>query len=282
VPHVSGKWLGMRGRGEQFARGRIGKFREAGLAESSACSRVNTAAVPFFTTRQVVYVPEASFEVTRGNQLLTPFMRPGGPVVRSFCATCGSKITNRLPDKPQLGVGFFPSLLEEVPYCCPPPLRALIAGLRRVCRHGPFTGLLWPPLLYTIVSGWCYSPWGCSYSKAVFLSACFPRTARTSVWIFLYWRGTYEQVRAARLAARVSADAALPQLRGHDRPGEDTGRTPAKLKAPSPPSARLSLSARAVLPMASELRNVPPREPVVIKALHGFLFWIRVLCNHRT
>ncbi len=62
---------------------------------------------------QVVYVPPAAFQVVEGEELIKPFSRSPDSVNRHFCSNCGSKIMNKLPLKPELGIGFFPSLLEE-------------------------------------------------------------------------------------------------------------------------------------------------------------------------
>ena len=73
-----------------------------------SCRRAHSA--PMY---QVVYVPENSFNLIEGADLVKAFSRNEESIVRSFCFNCGSRICNRLPLKPELGVGFFPSLLEE-------------------------------------------------------------------------------------------------------------------------------------------------------------------------
>jgi hypothetical protein len=77
-----------------------------------SCRRAHAA--PLY---QVVYVEEAAFRIIEGENLLKDFCKPSthvdGPIIRSFCSNCGSRICNRMPQKPQLGVGFFPALLCE-------------------------------------------------------------------------------------------------------------------------------------------------------------------------
>jgi len=73
-----------------------------------SCRRAHAA--PLY---QVVYLPESCFEITAGAHLLQPFARSPAHVVRSFCGACGSRVCNRVPAKPSLGVGFFPNLLDE-------------------------------------------------------------------------------------------------------------------------------------------------------------------------
>ncbi len=62
---------------------------------------------------QVVYVPPAAMEIEEGEDLVKAYSRSPESVHRYFCSHCGSKIMNKLPLKPELGVGFFPALLEE-------------------------------------------------------------------------------------------------------------------------------------------------------------------------
>lgn len=80
----------------------------AAYCHCESCRRAHSA--PMY---QVVYLPEDAFKITSGEDLLKDFSKPSNIIIRSFCSNCGSRICNRLPDKPQLGVGFFPSLLIE-------------------------------------------------------------------------------------------------------------------------------------------------------------------------
>ena len=73
-----------------------------------SCRRAHSA--PLY---QVVYIPVDSFSITKGKDLVKAFSKNADSVVRSFCKNCGSKISNVLPQKPSLGIGFFPALLEE-------------------------------------------------------------------------------------------------------------------------------------------------------------------------
>ncbi len=85
-----------------------------------SCRRAHAA--PLY---QVVYVPDACMEITAGDDLLTPFSRSTSSIVRSFCRVCGSRVCNRSPQQPELGVGFFPALLvEEAQHALPAAFRA--------------------------------------------------------------------------------------------------------------------------------------------------------------
>ena len=63
-------------------------------------------------------------QITAGGDLLTPFSRTATSIVRSFCRMCGSRVCNRSPQQPELGVGFFPALLvEEAQHALPAAFR---------------------------------------------------------------------------------------------------------------------------------------------------------------
>mmetsp|Transcript_6483 Transcript_6483/g.12858 ORF Transcript_6483/g.12858 Transcript_6483/m.12858 type:complete len:221 (-) Transcript_6483:347-1009(-) len=73
-----------------------------------SCRRAHSA--PLY---QIVYVPEEAFTLSAGEDLVQAFQKTEGAPIRSFCKNCGSRIHNRLPKKPEMGIGFFPALLEE-------------------------------------------------------------------------------------------------------------------------------------------------------------------------
>ncbi len=60
----------------------------------------------------MVYVPKGLVTVTAGADLPRDYARSPEAVVRVFCGTCGTRLFNRLPHKPDL-VGFFPALFPE-------------------------------------------------------------------------------------------------------------------------------------------------------------------------
>lgn len=62
---------------------------------------------------QIVYIPAHAFTVTKGSQLLKQYARNELSVNRAFCSQCGSRVMNTLPNRNDLGVGFFPALLDE-------------------------------------------------------------------------------------------------------------------------------------------------------------------------
>lgn len=81
---------------------------QACYCHCESCRRAHAA--PLY---HVVYVPIESFTVLAGEELIKSYSRTEESVVRSFCLTCGSRLTNLSPRKPPLNIGFFPALLEE-------------------------------------------------------------------------------------------------------------------------------------------------------------------------
>ena len=81
---------------------------KATYCHCDSCRRAHAA--PLY---HVVYVPKEAFHITKGNDFLQPFVKEANIVIRSFCRNCGTRICNERPAKPQLGVGFFPNLLDE-------------------------------------------------------------------------------------------------------------------------------------------------------------------------
>lgn len=73
-----------------------------------SCRRAHAA--PLY---HVVYISPIYFHITRGEEHLRAYGRSSTSVHRSFCTNCGSRVFNILPSQPELGVGFFPALLEE-------------------------------------------------------------------------------------------------------------------------------------------------------------------------
>jgi hypothetical protein len=73
-----------------------------------SCRRAHAA--PLY---QVVYIPKQYYKIIEGEEYLKEYSRQPDSVIRSFCSNCGSRIKNELPLKPELGIGFFPALLEE-------------------------------------------------------------------------------------------------------------------------------------------------------------------------
>ncbi len=75
-----------------------------------SCRRAHSA--PLY---QVIYIDPTAFRITKGeDEHLKSFIRPKeGSPQRFFCGNCGSRIKNHLPAQPDLGIGFFPALLEE-------------------------------------------------------------------------------------------------------------------------------------------------------------------------
>ena len=73
-----------------------------------SCRRAHAA--PLY---QVVYIPAESFRIVAGQEFVKAYSKSDGAVVRSFCQECGSRIHNVVTEKPSLGIGFFPALLEE-------------------------------------------------------------------------------------------------------------------------------------------------------------------------
>lgn len=72
-----------------------------------SCRRAHSA--PIY---QIVYTPPEAFRITKGEELLKGYSRSESNPIRYFCSTCGSRVKNYLPYKPQLGIGFFPALLD--------------------------------------------------------------------------------------------------------------------------------------------------------------------------
>ena len=70
-----------------------------------SCRRAHSA--PLY---QVVYIPLECLNITKGQELVKVFVKPGGTVKRSFCSDCGSKVTIQYSAE---NIGFFPALLEE-------------------------------------------------------------------------------------------------------------------------------------------------------------------------
>ncbi|RYY86902.1 GFA family protein [archaeon] len=73
-----------------------------------SCRRAHSA--PLY---QIVYTPVEAFRITKGEELLKAFSRSESNPIRYFCSDCGSRVKNFLPYKPQIGIGFFPALLDE-------------------------------------------------------------------------------------------------------------------------------------------------------------------------
>mmetsp|Transcript_51005 Transcript_51005/g.65321 ORF Transcript_51005/g.65321 Transcript_51005/m.65321 type:complete len:153 (-) Transcript_51005:72-530(-) len=87
---------------------RCDQVNKALFCHCESCRRAHSS--PLY---HVVYTAEESFKIIEGNELIKEFSKTADGVMRSFCTSCGSRIYNRVPIKPQLGVGFFPALLEE-------------------------------------------------------------------------------------------------------------------------------------------------------------------------
>ena len=75
-----------------------------------SCRRAHAA--PLY---QVIYIAPKAFRITKGEDThLKSFTRPKeGSPERFFCGNCGSRVKNELPAQRDLGVGFFPALLNE-------------------------------------------------------------------------------------------------------------------------------------------------------------------------
>eukprot|EP01031_Cornospumella_fuschlensis_P032991 gene32991-39901_t len=73
-----------------------------------SCRRAHSA--PLY---QIVYTPPEAIRITKGEELLKAFSRSESTPIRYFCSNCGSRVKNFLPYKPQLGIGFFPALLDD-------------------------------------------------------------------------------------------------------------------------------------------------------------------------
>lgn len=76
-----------------------------------SCRRAHAA--PLY---HVVCLEESMFRITRGDDLLKAFTRPGNQLDRIFCSVCGSKVMNRFGSRRfdgKTAVAFFPNLLEE-------------------------------------------------------------------------------------------------------------------------------------------------------------------------
>ena len=74
----------------------------AGVCECDSCRRAHAA--PLY---HVVYT-RGALNVQQGKDLIKDIRKENSPVVRSFCANCGSRLWNTLPDRPQMGHGVFP------------------------------------------------------------------------------------------------------------------------------------------------------------------------------
>ena len=76
-----------------------------------SCRRAHAA--PLY---QVACIDESCFRITKGEDLLETFQRPGAHLSRAFCRQCGSKIVNRFGEwkpKGKTPVAVFPSLLDQ-------------------------------------------------------------------------------------------------------------------------------------------------------------------------
>lgn len=65
---------------------------------------------------QVACVDDSQFTVTQGEDLVVPFQKTPGKVVRAFCGTCGTRVFNTFPNwRPggRVPVAWFPSLLAD-------------------------------------------------------------------------------------------------------------------------------------------------------------------------
>jgi hypothetical protein len=83
----------------------------AAYCHCDSCRRSHAA--PLY---QVVCVDDATFQVTRGQEGIVDFQKPGSRIVRAFCGTCGTRVYNRFPGWSPGGrhpVVFFPNTLDE-------------------------------------------------------------------------------------------------------------------------------------------------------------------------
>jgi hypothetical protein len=72
-----------------------------------SCRRAHAAAMLW-----TVIIPRDKFRITKGQSLVKEFKKAvdeEGKPTRSFCTNCGTRVCNLVP----MGLGFFPSLLEE-------------------------------------------------------------------------------------------------------------------------------------------------------------------------
>jgi hypothetical protein len=62
---------------------------------------------------QAIFVDPNAFRVVKGEALIKEYSRGDRFPIRAFCGQCGSRVLNKVPAEPEVGIGFFPSLLEE-------------------------------------------------------------------------------------------------------------------------------------------------------------------------
>lgn len=76
----------------------------AGFCHCASCRRAHAA--PLY---QSVYVPESTFRVTTGAELIKSI---GAPIERHFCSRCGTRTHNMLKTSRGTIIGLFPSTFD--------------------------------------------------------------------------------------------------------------------------------------------------------------------------